>query len=280
MLSNEKLRGAMRAAAIDPDQLAEHVGVDAKTIGRWLAGRTPYPRHRTLVAELLGVQPHQLWPDADLPPARTEPDGGELVAVYTRADDPGAPDGRTLLEAAVGEIDLLDFTLADLLHDPEIIRLLAAKTAGGCHIRILVSAPDSAYLAVTAGEQAQPAKLTVLPQMAFDAERTIGFLQPLLAAGAVEARTFVAGRFNSIVRCDGRMLVTLHLWGTEPRHAPLLHLQRHGDDGIFDRFAAHYDAIWHEAATALQADPGTYPDPDHNPERYQPPTPPPGALSG
>jgi len=47
------------------------------------------------------------------------------------------------------------------------------------------------------------------------------------------------------------MLVALHLWGTPTENAPLLHLHADTDDRLFDRFAAHYDAIWNQAAKPL-----------------------------
>jgi hypothetical protein len=61
---NETLRIAMAEVGQTAESLAERVGVDPKTAGRWVTpGRVPQPRHRSLVAELLGREVGELWPD-------------------------------------------------------------------------------------------------------------------------------------------------------------------------------------------------------------------------
>src|SRR5207302_98069 len=53
-MRNERLRALLLERGKSPDQLAEHVRVDAKTVERWITrGRLPYRRHRFEVA---GVQ--------------------------------------------------------------------------------------------------------------------------------------------------------------------------------------------------------------------------------
>lgn len=49
------------------------------------------------------------------------------------------------------------------------------------------------------------------------------------------------------------MLVTLHLWAQPTADAPLLHLDRRSEDGLFDRFAGHYDSLWRDASLPLDA---------------------------
>lgn len=46
--ANEQLKAAMNRAGLDADQLAQQVGVDAKTVLRWLSGHVPHPRIRLL----------------------------------------------------------------------------------------------------------------------------------------------------------------------------------------------------------------------------------------
>jgi hypothetical protein len=55
-MRNERLRALLLERGKTPDQLAEHVRVDAKTVERWITrGRLPYRRHRFEVASFLGV---------------------------------------------------------------------------------------------------------------------------------------------------------------------------------------------------------------------------------
>ena len=51
MGNNERLRGSIASAGLRPAELAEAVGVDAKTVERWITkGRLPHRTHRMAVA--------------------------------------------------------------------------------------------------------------------------------------------------------------------------------------------------------------------------------------
>ena len=54
-MPNEALRKAMTGAMLTERDLADRVGVDVKTVSRWLAqdGRVPHPRHRYAAADAL-----------------------------------------------------------------------------------------------------------------------------------------------------------------------------------------------------------------------------------
>lgn len=61
---NDALRVAMAAAGETAESLAERVGVDPKTAGRWVTpGRVPHPRHRAAVSRALGREVGELWPE-------------------------------------------------------------------------------------------------------------------------------------------------------------------------------------------------------------------------
>ena len=63
-MANERLRTALLQRGVTPADLADTVGVDPKTIERWIGGRIPYRRHRHQVAVKLGVDETYLWPGA------------------------------------------------------------------------------------------------------------------------------------------------------------------------------------------------------------------------
>ena len=64
-MTNERLRDALMSAGQTTGTAAEHIGVDAKTVERWLTqDRVPYPRHRGSLAALLGRSESYLWPGA------------------------------------------------------------------------------------------------------------------------------------------------------------------------------------------------------------------------
>ncbi|MEV1157713.1 DUF5753 domain-containing protein [Micromonospora chokoriensis] len=61
---NRALVAAMTEAGETAESLAGQVGVDPKTAQRWVSpGRTPRPRQRAAVAELLRSEVEVLWPD-------------------------------------------------------------------------------------------------------------------------------------------------------------------------------------------------------------------------
>jgi transcriptional regulator with XRE-family HTH domain len=64
-VTNVVLRQALDDARMTMRDLASKVGVDVKTVERWVQeGRTPHPRHRWTAAELLGVDEAVLWPES------------------------------------------------------------------------------------------------------------------------------------------------------------------------------------------------------------------------
>ncbi|MET8043243.1 DUF5753 domain-containing protein [Micromonospora sp. NPDC005215] len=61
---NRVLMAAMTEVGETAESLAAQVGVDPKTAQRWVSpGRTPRPRQRAQVAELLSRSVEDLWPD-------------------------------------------------------------------------------------------------------------------------------------------------------------------------------------------------------------------------
>ena len=279
----ELLKAAMNDAGVDVDMLADRVQVDVRTVRRWVRGGIPYARHQTRIARALNTTARDLWPEAHPNPedSSSDDDGGgsdgagvesrgplgsaDVVAISYGRDDPNLPDAHDLLADAQTRIDLLDVTLTAVITGADAVQLLAEKTEAGCAVRILISDPDSAHLTTAALEVSPELPVTHQPELSWAVQRTIGYLQPLLDLQHVDVRMFVAERVNLIVRVEDEMLVTLALRGVSSDYEPVLHLRRRSENGVFDRFAHHYESIWTHAATPLAADPDSYPDPDEHP---------------
>ncbi len=61
---NDALRVALRDTGHTIESLAEHVGVDPKTVSRWLLeDRIPHARHRLTAADTLRKNVSDIWPD-------------------------------------------------------------------------------------------------------------------------------------------------------------------------------------------------------------------------
>lgn len=245
-MANERLRAAMAAAHVDVGELARAAQVDPKTVQRWLAGRTPHARHRWAVATRLSEDDSHLWPDAH---RRTDSDHtAEVIAAYpNRADVP--PDvWWDLLTKAHCQIDLLGYAMLFLPEQhPRLVPLLVERGSGSCVIRIAVAEPTSPQVAERDAEERLGGTLSGRIRT------TLRYLTELQKSGVGEIRCHATPMYNSVFRFDDEMFVTPHLYGVHGFHAPLLHLRRLFPGGVFDRFAAHFDAIW-ETATPVEVD--------------------------
>ena len=95
-MADTNLKNALRQAGMTPEEFAEIVRVDPKTVQRWVAGTTtPYPRHRATIARALDLTEHQLWPD-DTSPTPGAQDGrgagSEVTGTWAHDTDESAPD--------------------------------------------------------------------------------------------------------------------------------------------------------------------------------------------
>ncbi len=98
-MANDRLRSAIFKAGLEIEDLAARIEVDAKTVQRWLGGRTPHARYRAKVANVLDLQEHDLWPET-IPAAQTRDDRRELSGAFAHANDVSVPDWRSLMQAA------------------------------------------------------------------------------------------------------------------------------------------------------------------------------------
>jgi transcriptional regulator with XRE-family HTH domain len=217
---NDNLYQALENAQLAPEDLAELVRVDIRTVRRWLSGKPPYPRHRAKIAHTLKLTEQALWPDI---PASTETQPRDLITGYPDAGSIAIPSTETLIQTAQEQIELLVETLGDLLLSDGVIELLIQKAGEGVAVRIMVS------------------------------ETTLE-LASLLGHAGIELRVIKPEEQQSIHRYDEQMLITLPLTG-DPGDPPLIHIRRKGSDGLFDRFAAHLADSWeHSTPLTSQAD--------------------------
>src|SRR3954447_20297429 len=85
LMSNERLRDAILGSGMTTTSLGERIGVDPKTVERWITrGRMPYARHRVRVSELLGERENYLWPDSISQERADRASRSELVELYPR----------------------------------------------------------------------------------------------------------------------------------------------------------------------------------------------------
>ena len=225
-MENEQLRTAITRAGLSLEEFADTVQVDVKTVRRWLAGRTPYPRHRTTVASALDTTEHALWPDAV--PAQTTSGAGEpathttgdALVGYAHATDLAAPNVDELLRAAAERIQIV---IPYLGSDSGLVEMFRNAAPNGCRVRLMIEEPDE-------------------------------WVEPILGIDAIEVRAALAGEDHVLFRADDEMLLVLKRIGPAGTSPPVIHLHRQADDGLFDRLAKDFDRRWLEATPLASRD--------------------------
>src|SRR5436190_920876 len=143
-MRNERLRALLLERGKTPDQLAEAVRVDAKTVERWITrGRLPYRRHRFEVASFLGVDESYIWPDALGKDEIAVVSESEVVAVYPHRSEVPRDFWGHLFSHAEREIGVLVYAGLFLSEDAGIQKIFKDKASSGVRVRILLGDPDS-----------------------------------------------------------------------------------------------------------------------------------------
>ncbi|MBF6044725.1 XRE family transcriptional regulator [Streptomyces sp. NRRL B-1677] len=242
-MRNERLRIAVAAGGWTHASLAAQAGVDAKTVERWLnLGRTPRRVTAFAVAELLGEDVFVLWPELRQPKA-TRSVSPELVALYERRADVPVSLFADLMAQARQRIDVLVYA-GLFLHEgyPRLRELLRERAGEGCAIRIAVGDPDSLNVRQRGSEEKFGHGIESRCRLALMHYSLLNQL------AGVELRTHGTTLYNSLYRADDQFLVNAHVWGANAYGAPVWHLRRNGDGGMFDMYAESFDAVW---ATAV-----------------------------
>lgn len=240
MSTNERLRGAILSAGLTPADLAERIGVDPKTVERWVTtGRAPHRTHRLKAAHLLKQDDVFLWPSTANSRQAVSAAQAELVTMYPNR---GAVPTATWFELARNareSIDLLAFA-ASFLHDgmPDLMTLIADRARGGVRVRLLFGDPDSSAVALRGAEEGIGGLLGSRCSLSW------AYLKPYLDVPGIEARQHGATLYNSLFRFDDTVLVNAHAYGAPASHSPVLHIQRVPGGCLFTHYVASFDRTW------------------------------------
>ena len=238
---NESLRRALLRARLREGDVAARLGVDPKTVRRWLNGRMPYPHNRAAIAELVGADEADMWPDAGGPLAtRSRPE--ELGTVYPHRWAVPREVWARLFESAECEIDILAYSALFLAEDAGILRILADKGRAGVTVRIALGDPDGPHAAERGEEEgigdAMPAKI----------RNALALYRPLRAVNNIELRLHRTVLYNSIYRAGGELLVNQHTYGIPAAQAPVFCLSRTGTGEMAVLYLDSFERVWAGAA--------------------------------
>ena len=242
-MANERLRSSIAAAGFTYATLAEKIGVDQKTIERWvMTGRKPHTTNRQDTATALGCDEAYLWPEV-LTDARTQAASeAELVRLYpTRGAVPVAL-WHSLIETATESIDLLAFAALQLFDtNPDLGRTLAMRAGNGVRVRVLLGDPDGAAVALRGEEEG------IYGGLAERVRITLSHLRDLEGVTGAEIRLHDAALYTTILRCDTKMLANTHVYGSPAAANPVLHLQRVAGGRMFDTYQTSFERVWEDA---------------------------------
>src|SRR5207244_4984437 len=146
-VANERLRAAILASGLGIQATADAVGVDRKTIERWISGRTPYRRHQYALASLLAIDLPYLWPDSRPTEEVSAMGQAEVVAIYPHRSVVPSDLWMTIFQRAADQLDVLAFSAFWLSEDRTFHQLLRDKAKAGVAVRMLFGDPDSPELA-------------------------------------------------------------------------------------------------------------------------------------
>jgi len=233
----EPLRRALIGARLRDIDVAQTLGVDPKTVQRWLGGRVPHARHRWGVADLLSMHEYDLWPHlAELPSIAPE-----VYATYPHRGSVPREIWHRLFENAAREVGILVYSGLFIAEDAELIRLLAGKARAGVAVRIALGDPNSPHVDQRGQDEG------IHDAMAAKIRNSVLLYRPLLTAGAV-IRLHATVLYNSLYRGDDELLINQHIFGIAAAYAPVLHLRRQTDDGMFTTFVDSFERVWTRAA--------------------------------
>ncbi|MEU8621681.1 XRE family transcriptional regulator [Streptomyces sp. NPDC048623] len=241
-MPNERLRAVMESGGWTYATLAEVADVDPKSVERWAnLGRTPRRVTALKAAEALGEDVHALWPT--LRQARAaRAVSPELITLYDQRADLPISSFIDLFSHAGKRIDVLVYA-AVFLHEayPRLNDLLRERAAEGCRVRIALGDADSENVQQRGEEERFGHGIESRCRLA------LMHYRPLLDLPGVEVRTHGTTLYNSLYRADDQMLVNAHVWGVNAYGAPVWHLRRHGNAGMFDTYAESFTAVWETA---------------------------------
>ncbi|MFB4314755.1 multiprotein-bridging factor 1 family protein [Actinomadura sp. 21ATH] len=238
------LRHALADAQLSEADLAERIGVDPKTVHRWLAGRVPYARHRARLCGLLGQRTEDLWPQLAAPRPISEPPAAQILATYPHRWAVPCAVWQHHFANAQREIGILAYASLFLAEDQGVMRTIADKARDGVAVRVLLGNPDGPRISERGTDEG------VGDSLAAKIRNALVLYQPLCDLDNVEIRLHDTVLYNSIYRADDDLLINPHAYGIPASHAPVLHVRHSQADDMATTYQHSFDRVWCSAGAS------------------------------
>jgi transcriptional regulator with XRE-family HTH domain len=233
---NHPLARALYSAGLTATDVAARLGVDPKTVQRWLTGRIPYPRHRAALVELTGWTAYDLWPQVARLPGSSTSD--EIRVSYAHRSAVPVDAWSSLFARAESQIGILAYSALFLAEDSAAQQVLREKAQAGVHVRIALGNPAGKHVRWRGSEE------RIDDGMSARIRNALVLFEPLTQESSVELRLHDTVLYNSIYRADDELLVNSHIYGRPAAHAPALYLRRLRDDGMSATYLASFERVW------------------------------------
>lgn len=241
-MANERLRSAMLTHGITVDAMATHVGVDPKTVERWITqGRAPYRRHRLAIAAFLQEDETYLWPNGLPDSQRQDAADAEVLKVYPHRSYVPPELWLQLFGRAEREIGVLVHAGVFLAENPRWPQLLRQKASSGVCARILLGDPDSPEIR-RRGEEEE-----IGEGVAYKVREVMKLYGPLYSVPGIEFRMHRSTLHNSLYRSDDEWLVNTQVYGVSAPLTPVLHLRRVAGAQLVSTYQQSFEKVWSEA---------------------------------
>jgi transcriptional regulator with XRE-family HTH domain len=240
MVANERLRGCMVAAQLTILDVAAKVGVDPKTVERWITtDRIPHRTHRWATASLLKTDETYLWPETVSQKQARSASDAELLALYPDRGAVPTQLWHRLIDLATEGIDILVFAGLFLPDgNPRLAKVLASKAETGTRIRLALGDPDCDAVRLRGAEE------RIGDGLAARIRLSLAYLEEACAAPGVELRLHTTTLYNSVYRFDDDLLVNTHAYGAPAAQSPVMHLRRLPGGRLFDHYRSSFERVW------------------------------------
>jgi hypothetical protein len=233
----------MLRARLREDDVAAHLGVDPKTVRRWLSGRVPYPSSRAALADLVEADEADLWPEAGGPlSGRSRPE--ELAAVYPHRWAIPRDVWTRFFESAKHEIGVLAYSALFLAEDAGLLGIIGHRALNGVRVRLVLGDPDSPSVALRGQEEG------IGDAMAAKVRNALTHYRPLAKSENVEIRLHQTVLYNSIYRADGQIFINQHAFGVPVAHAPVFCFRESDGGNMMTTYLDSFERAWGEARPA------------------------------
>jgi hypothetical protein len=251
-MPNERLRGSIAGAGLTIDRLAGIVGVDPKTVERWISkDRVPQRTHRAATAQALKVDEMYLWPTLLDDVREKSASLAEFVTLYPHRGAVPAQLWSSLIDQANDCIDILIYAglfLTDGTAD--IAKTLVRKGEAGVRVRLIFGDPESDAVALRGAEEG------VFDGVAARVRLGLTHIQEAIGMPGVQIRIQSATLYNSIFRFDDGLLVNTHAYGSPASQSPVIHLQRVPGGRMFEHYMSSFDKVWSRSAPLVEKSAG------------------------